>query len=257
MKTMDRRIAQRRHGVNEHRARTRLRVVIGIVVVAAMAAAVYWVIRSPLLAIDRIIVTGAEHSNPGAAIESLGVAEGTPTIDVDAGAVETVLLSDPWIADASVAVTWPGTVEVEITEHVPVAVVQVSNGYAHVTLTGAVVQLLEDSAGMASITIAEPGVVRAGTLMEGAALLGAIEFVTGLPEQLQALTIVTVGADGQISAVVGEFGVRLGRAVDMSSKAAALVAVIDSGVAPDSLIDVTAPRRPAVANPQAEVEGEG
>ena len=66
-----------------------------------------------------------------------------------------------------------------------------------------------------------------------------------------------VGADGQITAVVGDYGVRLGRAVEMRSKAAALVAVIDYGAEPGSFIDVTAPRRPAVANPQAEVEAEG
>ena len=182
MKTMDFRIAQRRQGVNEERARTRLRMVIGIVLVVAVAAGAFWVIRSPLLAIDRVIITGAEHSNPAASIATLGVVEGTPTIEVDAGAIEAVLRSDPWIAEATVAVTWPGTVEVEVTEHVPVAVVQVPNGFANVTITGAVVQVLDDPAGLASITVAEPGVVRAGTVMDGAALLGAIEFVDGLPE---------------------------------------------------------------------------
>jgi hypothetical protein len=43
----------------------------------------------------------------------------------------------------------------------------------------------------------------------------------------------------------------------MQSKASALVALIGHGLAPGSSIDITAPRRPAVANPQPEVEGEG
>ncbi len=39
MKTMDRRIAERRHRVTEERARTRLRLVIGLVALVALAAA--------------------------------------------------------------------------------------------------------------------------------------------------------------------------------------------------------------------------
>ena len=56
MKTMDRRIAERRHRVTEERARTRLRFVIGLVALVALAAAGFALVRSPLLSVNRVTV---------------------------------------------------------------------------------------------------------------------------------------------------------------------------------------------------------
>lgn len=257
MKTMDRKMAERRRGVTEQRAANRLRLVILVVSLIGLAAAGFWLVRSPFLEIDGVAVTGAQHSDADAIIESLGVTAGTPTISVDAAAVERALRTDPWIAEASVVVTWPGTVDVEVSEHVPVAVVQVSEGFAHVTTTGHVVQMLDDAAGHPLITVPDAGPVRAGAELGGPALIGALEFVSVLPPELLPVTAVAVGGNDQLAATVGEYEVRLGRAIDMRSKAAALAALIDHGVEPGSSIDVTAAKRPAVANPQAEVEGEG
>lgn len=257
MNTIDRKIAQRRHGLTEQRARRRLRVVITLVVVAGISATGFWIIRSPLLSIDRVTITGANQSDPSGAIAQTGVAPGTPTISVDVAAIESLLLADPWIAEARVVVTWPGSVEVEVTEHVPIALVQTANGFAHVTVDGAVVQILDDPAGWPIITSAVAQTPRAGDTMGGAALLGALEFVTALPAELATAAVVSVDAEQQLAASVGGYQVRLGRSIEMGQKAAALAAVIEHGVAAGSAIDVTAPRRPAVTNPQVEVEGEG
>lgn len=257
MKTMDRRMAERRHGVTEQNARNRLRILIVLVSLVALAGAGLWLVRSPLLGVDRVTVTGVEHSDAAAIIERLGVTTGTPTISVDAAALEDALRSDPWIAAAAVTVTWPGSVEVEVDEHEPVAVVQMSDGFAHVTAAGHVVQRLEDASGRALIVIPNPGTVQAGSVLGQPALIGALEFVAALPLELVPETSVAVGSEDQIQAAVAGYQVRLGRAVDMPAKAAALVAVIEHGIDPGSFIDVTAPRRPAVTNPQAEVEGEG
>lgn len=257
MKTMDRKIAARRHGVTEQRATARLRIVIGLAVLAVFAAAVFWLIRSPLLEIQDITITGAEHSTPAASLARFDVGPGTPTISVDAGALEADLLTDPWIAEAAVTVTWPGSVDVLVTEHVPIAVVVAQNGLAQVTLEGNVVSIIGDSAGYPTIVPAGAGMARPGGLMAGGAMLGSLKFVSGLPPELAATTVITIDDSSQIAAQVGDYEVRLGRAIDMRSKAAALIALIDYGVEPGSSIDVTAARRPAVTNPQPEVEGEG
>ena len=254
---MDRKIAQRRHGVTEQRAATRLKIVIALAAVTAVIGAALWIVRSPLLSVDRVVVSGNDHSDPTRIIEGLGVGVGTPTISVDAGALESALEANPWIAEASVAVSWPGSVEVEVTEHRPVALVQAANGLAHVTTAGNVVQLLEDGTGWPLVTPPDPETLRGGEVLEGPAMLGSLAFVTALPDELQPVTVVTIDRDRQIVAMVGEHPVRLGRAIDMRAKAAALAAVIDHGIEPGTAIDVTAPRRPAVSNPQAEVEGEG
>lgn len=262
MNTMDRKIAQRRHGVTEQRAKRRLRVVIALVIMAGISAAGFWIIRSPLLSVDQVTITGVNQSDPSTAIARTGIARGMPTISVDAAALESVLLADPWIAEARVVVTWPGSVEVELTEHVPVALVQTPNGFAHVTVGGAVVQIVDDPAvwpviTLAEITWAEAQTPRAGDTLRGAALLGALEFVSALPAEFATETQVSIDAEQQLAASVGGYQVRLGRSIEMGAKAAALAAVIEHGVAAGSAIDVTAPRRPAVTNPQAEVEGEG
>jgi cell division protein FtsQ len=254
---MDHKMAQRRHRVSEERARNRLRLVIGAVALLALGAAGFLVLRSPLLSVSEITITGSEQSDAWVAIERVGVVEGTPTIDVDATALEAALLTDPWIAQATVTVTWPGSVEVEVVEHVPVALVTVANGYAHLAASGAVVQLLDDPAGWPLIVVPEPRMVRPGGVLLDAAIRGAIEFVSGLPPELAATTIVVVDDQRFLSATVGEYRVRLGRSIEMASKAAALMGLIGHGVEPGSHIDVTAPRRPAVANTQAQVEDEG
>lgn len=257
MKTMDRKMAARRHGVTEQRAATRLRLLIIAVGLIGLAAVAFWLVHSPFLEVDRVEINGAQNSEAAAVIERLGVTAGTPTISVDAAALETALLADPWIADASVVVTWPGSVDVDVIEHVPVAAVQVPEGFAQVATTGQVVQMLDDPAGFPVVAILpDAGPVRAGVTIGGSALPGALAFVSALPPELAAVTIVVVDGNNRLSATVGDYEVRLGRAIDMHSKAAALVALMAYGLEPGSSIDVTAPRRPAVSNPQGQLEGE-
>ena len=257
MKTMDRKIARRRHGVTEQRARSRLRVVIALVILAGVIAAGFWVVRSPMLSIDEVTAIGSHHSDPHAAIESAGIRPGTPTMSVDEASLESILLVDPWIAEARVVVTWPGSVAVEITEHVPIAVVHSARSFANVSATGAVVQMLDDPTGWPVISTTEATSLRPGAVLGGAALLGALEFVTALPAALADDAVVTIDANQRLTASIAGYQVRLGRAIEMGPKAAALAAVVGHGVAEGSTIDVTAPRRPAVINPQVEVEGEG
>ncbi len=109
MNTMDHRIAERRQQVTEDRARGRLKWLIwGVLVVIAVGATV-WAVNSPLLSIRSVTVTGAERTDPAAIANSLEAGPGVPTMSVNAGAVEAALLEDPWIAEADVTVSWPGT----------------------------------------------------------------------------------------------------------------------------------------------------
>lgn len=267
MKTMDRRIAQRRHRVTEQRAQTRLRILIGLVVVAVVAGAGWWLVRSPLLSIDQVTVSGAPHVDTAAVLERLEVRVGTPMISVDEAAIESALLTDPWVDTARVVATWPGSLEIEVVEHVPVAALQRGDDLVSISASGALVERLDPSASWPLVVDSQPTMLRPGGAVSAPATLGAVEFVEALPGELAGGVVVTVGADGRLSATVAGYPVRLGRPVDVPAKAAALGAVIASGVTKGSTIDVTAPRHPAVAkpvttnpaspNPQPEVEGEG
>ncbi|MFV9672450.1 MAG: cell division protein FtsQ/DivIB, partial [Acidimicrobiia bacterium] len=108
MNMIDHRIAERRQQVTEDRARGRLKWLIWLVLVVVVVGATVWLVNSPLLSIRSVTVTGAERTNPAAIANSLDAGPGTPTMSVDAGAVEAALLDDPWIAQADVIVSWPG-----------------------------------------------------------------------------------------------------------------------------------------------------
>ncbi|MEN8113421.1 MAG: hypothetical protein ABFS21_03445, partial [Actinomycetota bacterium] len=87
------------------------------------------------------------------------------------------------------------------------------------------------------------------------ATLAAIEFFAALPPSLRRSANVTV-ADNRLNGDVGGYVVVLGRPLEMALKAAALEAVIASGIELGSRIDVTAPTRPAVGPPQSQLNVE-
>ena len=87
MTMMDERVAERRRGVSEDRARRRLRWVLGTIAVVLVAVGAIWLIRSPVLSIASVTVTGNTMSNPDAYVDELGMGIGVPTIDVRAGAI--------------------------------------------------------------------------------------------------------------------------------------------------------------------------
>jgi len=74
------RIAERRHRVNTDRARRRLRRLMVELLVLAVVLVSWWLLRSPLLSVRQVAVTGASHSDPVAIAAGVGVAEGLPSI---------------------------------------------------------------------------------------------------------------------------------------------------------------------------------
>lgn len=255
MNTMDRRIAERRHEVTEERARGRLRWLIWLVVLVAAVAAAIWLVNSPLLSIRTVSVTGAERTDPAAVADGLGVRPGTPTISVNGGAIEAAMLGNPWVADVEVTVSWPGSVEIDVRERVPVSSISTGLGTFSVALDGVLVERTQGGLVPPIIYSDGAGAAREGSQISHAGTLGAIEFAAGLSPGLRRSTTVMVERD-TVEALVDQYTVSLGRPVDMAFKAAAVEAVIETGLEAGSRIDVTAPSRPAVAPPQSQLEGE-
>ena len=224
-----------------------------LLVTVAIVIVAWWLLRSPLLSVRSVVTEGAVRSDPVAIAAGVGVVPGLPTISVDESAVVTALASDPWIASASVAVQWPGTVVIDVTERVPLAVASDGAATAPVAEDGVVLEAA-DPAPEATIevdaTLPEPGVAIADP-----AVLSALSFIAELPAPLRKGTIVTV--DGpMLSAVVAGHPVRLGRGADVEQKARTLTALLDTELESGVSIDLVAPLQPAVSHPQPEVEGE-
>jgi cell division protein FtsQ len=95
--------------------------------VAAVVAAIA-VVRSPLLDVDRIVVTGAARTGPDAVVAASGVDRGDRMVGVPLGRVAERVRRLPWVATATVRRSWPSTVRIEVRERVAVAAAPAQGG---------------------------------------------------------------------------------------------------------------------------------
>lgn len=250
--TIDRRMASRRRAVVEHGARRRLRRLLVLLGLVGLGGFTGWMLyHSPLLAVSEVRIGGAVESRAVEIVADAGVAEGVPTINVRSGAIEAALLQDPWIAAASVRVTWPGTVEVEVLERAPAAWIEAGESWLLADPSGVVLEVAQAAPeGEPTIAVGSLPTVP-GEAVDRAAV-AAVEFLQALPENLVAGAAIA-GSEEQLSAVVGGHRVVLGYPSDMRAKAGAVAALLAAGIDAGSEINVVSPERPAVnSRPQVE-----
>jgi len=255
MTVMDPRLAERRKSVSEDRARKRLRWILIVIVVISLVLGTLWLLRSPILSIRQVDVAGAEVSDPRGALRALGMDVGTPTIDVRSDAITRAILEDPWVESATVAVQWPGSVTIEVTERIPVAPVLAGEQWMLVSRDGGVLMAVGKPSSDDALVAIDQGSIAAGSLITDPSVLGALEFIEHLPIEHRAGVTVRAEGEGLVTDVKGH-KIRLGRPVDMAQKATVLEALLDSELPAGATIDLIAPLRPGVANPQPEVEPE-
>lgn len=242
------RIEARRREVREHGAHRRLRVVLALMLLVGLGGLGFWLLHSPLLAVDRIVVGGDLAEAEVTALAATGGLEiGDPIAFVERGAVTDALLADPRVAAARVVVRYPHEVAIDVVAHRPVAWVAAGSAWLHVTASGHVVASAGEPGPGPRVGVsgldAEPG----ATLVGDAA--AAVEFVAALPPDLGADARVEAGERGLVAVVAGH-DVVLGAPVRIADKAAAVTAltkVVEDGAA----LDVSAPDRPAVRPPAA------
>jgi cell division protein FtsQ len=255
MTVMDPRVAERRKSVSEDRARKRLRWILIVIAVISLVLGTLWLVRSPILSIRQVDVVGAEASDPRGAVRALGMDVGTPTIDVSGAAITSAILEDPWVESATVRVEWPGSVTIEVTERTPVAPVLAGEQWVLVSRDGGVIMTVGNPSRDDALVAIDQGPIAPGALIADPMVLGALEFIDYLPIELRSGVRVRTEGEGLVAEVQGH-GIRLGRPVDMARKATVLGALLDSELPEGVAIDLIAPLRPGVANPQPEVEPE-
>lgn len=255
MTTMEPRLAERRKGVSEDRARGRLRwVLVALVVLLAIVGGI-WLMTSPVLSLRTVSVAGAERSDPMASVIALGMGQGTPTIDVDATALHDAILSDPWVRDVSIDIGWPGSLSIAVIEHQPFATVLAASGWVIVSSEGAVLEPAPPPTDRSFTVAVDAGPIAAGYDITNPMITGSLAFMGSLDADIAAGVIVKSAGEGLEATVAGHV-VRLGRPTEMHSKARVLSSLIANGLEPGVAIDLIAPLRPAVTNPQPEVEPE-
>ncbi|MDJ0664906.1 MAG: FtsQ-type POTRA domain-containing protein [Acidimicrobiia bacterium] len=248
---IDPRLARRRREVQEASARRRLRWTIWVLAVAVVAGLVIAVLQSSWLAVESITVEGAENADVAGIMSAAGVEEGVAMISIRAGSIEDQLRADPWIAEAKVRVVWPRQIEVMVVEHIPIARVKSGSTWLVSSPEGTVVargqRLVEPYVDIESVSL------RPGDSIEDATIIAALEFVAALPIELKS-GLVIGGEETDLVATVQGHEVLLGATTDMAQKAVTLAVLLNDGVPAEASINLVSPVRPAVTNPQPEVE---
>ena len=135
---VDPRLQARRVEVARGQGRRRLRWVVAAVAIVVVVLGTFALTQSPILDVDHVTVSGGARTNRAAAVDAAGIPRGSAMIAVDAPAAERRLEKLPWVEEASVSRSWPGTVRVDLVERVPVAVVGTGSSAVQVDSSGRV-----------------------------------------------------------------------------------------------------------------------
>ncbi len=243
-KTMDPRIRDRRVAVSRAQGRRRLRWMIGLVVLAALAATAWFVTHSALLDVERVRVTGTQQATPAQVRFAAGVSTGDAILFVDTGAVARKVERVAWVDKARVERSLGGEVDIHVTERRPAAWVR--RAPDQVAVLDARGRVLTDAAEPPA-DLPEIGGLRTvpapGHVVAPAAVPGVLD---KLPPELRLRTnrISVEGEEVNIGLRDGP-ELRLGSTRHVVAKAHAAVAVLASTAgAPPRYIDVRVPAAP-------------
>jgi cell division protein FtsQ len=228
--------------------------VVGSVLLAL--AAVVGVFRSPALDVDRVEITGADHTSVAVIRDLTGLnSSGHPMIAVDRFALAHRIERLPWVARAEVTRKWPNVVRVLVVERVPVGVIGVPGGVALLDAKGRVLATANAPPEHTyAITVAPGDKIPGPGHTVPDAVLGAVRILGALSKRLagQAESIHRLaGAPATYELTLhGPVTIRMGEATRITDKLAAAEAVLAAQHAPGTVIDVRVPRSPAVTHGQ-------
>lgn len=224
------------------RRRRRLNAVLGVL------CAVVWTmvgLRSPLLDVDRVQVSGAERTPRDAVTAALGAGRGTPLLDVDPGAATERIEALPWVAEARVQRLWPGTVRIVVEERHPVAVTSHPDGWATLDARGRVLAVgPARPPGLVALAGGHDGAPGTVVGTEARALLRAVGELPG--EVRAALATLAAGPGGMTADMVAGPCLVLGDASGLEAKVRAAQAVQAHADLDRGRIDVRVPSAPAL-----------
>lgn len=148
---VDPRFRARRIAVRKDAGRKRLKRLLLLVAVAALALAAVVVLRSPVLDVDEVVVAGTSRLDPAVVRSEAGIDHGSPLLLADLGAAADRLEALPWVAEADVTRQLPGRVDIAIVEREAVAVVSGDGSAVLVDVDGRVLEQVAETAGYVQV----------------------------------------------------------------------------------------------------------
>jgi cell division protein FtsQ len=230
-------------GTSARASRRRVRLLLVIAVVVALAALAYGATISPFLDVDKVVVRGEARTTAVQLQHAAGIHPGDPLFWLSTGDAVSSLEAVPFVRRARVVKEWPDTVRITVTERTPVAWADRPTGHVTVDATGRVLETVpQPPAGLPQLVgltaVPAPG----GTI----APAGPARAAGVLPTLAAAGTKTVTVADGNLSMqLVSGAEVRLGDASMARAKVRAALAVLAStGDQPVHYVDVSVPTNP-------------
>jgi cell division protein FtsQ len=225
----------------------RVKILIGVAAVAALAAGYFfWLRDSSLVAVNDVEVVGVTSGDRGAITDELtSVAEGMTTLDVDTAKLEAAATSHPTIKSISVDPNFPHGLRIEVTERPPVMLVADGDKQTPVAADGTLLPgVAVPDGGLPVLELKKPPPASglAGAALDQAIVAGAA------PEPLRPLihAIEHTAEHGVVVTLRGGIPVYFGTSAEASQKWAAAAAVLaDPKLDSLTYLDVRVPRRPA------------
>ncbi len=249
--SIDPRIAARRRDVIEGSARRSLARFVKWLAIASLLGGLAWAVQSPLFQLDTLTVFGVTHSSTAAVLAAEQVEEGRPLILIRPSRIEEALRNDPWVADATVGVVFPDSVEVSVVERRATAWIISSVVRLLVADDGIVLPQEGFDSSLPTVRLADLADIPVGELLPDERARGAVAFLTALDPAISSRGSVSE-SDGELWFDIPGMRARLGRPIEMVEKAAALMALMDRGVPEGAIVHLIAPTRPAIETPEAE-----
>jgi cell division septal protein FtsQ len=246
---VDPRMRSRRIAVRRDQGRRRLKRVTAVLGVIAVLVAALVATQTELLDVDRVRIDGVGHTAAADVGQVAGIDPGDTMLGVDADRAAARIESLPWIAEATVARRWPGTIEIHVTEREPLAMVEVAEGrVALVDEAGRVLEVTRrPPAGLPKVTGVRGRIAEGEELGSGAR--DALMVLRALGERLFGV-VDSVSSD--LDATLADGGeIRFGSTDDLDDKTVAVETVLaDVDIACLELLDVRVPGSPALTRHQ-------
>lgn len=234
----------RRIEVARDRGRRRLRIVLVVAVLVVVLVGLGALTRSPALDVDQVQVRGVPAAQRDDVREAAAVAAGTPMLSVDAAGAEDRLEALPWVASASIARSWPGTVVVTVAPRRPIALVGEGSDAVQVDATGRAIRPARP--GSALPVVGGPAIEVGQVVAPGRRAV--VHVLAGLPDELRAeVASAHASPSGTVLELTDGIRVRWGDTGLPTAKADALAVLLEQADRQTiATIDVSVPRAAAL-----------
>jgi cell division protein FtsQ len=239
----------RRIAVQRGLGRRRLQRLVDAGLVAAVVVGFLLALKTPLLDVDGVAVTGNERTPAEAVVAASGIAHGDQLVDLDLHAAGEAIAALPWVHEARLHRGIDGQVLVDITERVPVAVVGEGAGALLVDAEGRALGPAFGDPSHSAALVAIDGVadgLDAGEFL-GEDARDALAVATSLREGL-AVGLRLAVADGHLTGVVDPgISVVFGDAGQLEAKVRSLRTVLEQvDLTCAATIDLRSPGSPVL-----------